>query len=566
MPPLMQLPAYQTPNALMNFAPVSEGIDSYRKGQEDVRRFGVAQQAGNALMSKDYSGAMATALQGDRPDLAGLAMHAQQNDQQSQLKDLEIKKAKIDGIGRMAQAALQEQDPAKRAAMQQHIISQHPDPDILQKFPIYGTPQGLTMLAAESGHALNALDEQMKRAQIALAQAHAGYYRGATEAQRAKAGAYGQPNAQEPLDGMGMDREGNVVPIQPRPMAAPKQQAAPAAPWTLPSATQMAQGGIVGAQRLVPNQLMAPDNIPVPASMTEGRGFADPAMQPDEATSRFAAPGMAESRVLGVSSSAPDSSTTRRMVGPTGRINTSVPGIVVDSKGKTDRMASANLAGQDALDETPDDQRKRLADYLQKRQMNEYVFGKAPSGFRRGDSGELIDEKDESKKMVAAARASPMMQDIEVAKKVLVDGKSSMLGRAIALTPYLRMAAPEYRGAIENLNHTIATLTALVEGNRHANAQDVRFLKFFSIEKDDSTEDVGRKLDQVNRIYKTYVGDTEGARAGTLYKSATQKAAEKINGGPLQDYQPKPGGALNQKGVPAGNYRFDPATGSMVPQ
>lgn len=129
MPPLMNLPAYSTPNALINFDPMVQGIDAYQKGAENVRRVGVARNAGNALMSGDYAGAMSTAMQGDRPDLAGLAMQAKAHasQEQSQALDREHKTAMM--MGGVAQRVLDLHKAGDTAGAQTLYsrISAHPN-------------------------------------------------------------------------------------------------------------------------------------------------------------------------------------------------------------------------------------------------------------------------------------------------------------------------------------------------------------------------------------------------------------------------------------------------------
>lgn len=122
MPPLMQLPAYQS-NALLDFTPLNQGIQQYKADAEKARRQQVAQQAGNALMGGDYKGAMGTALAGDRADLAGLALQAkgQASSEASQEIDREHKLAQM--YGGAAQRVLETKDPKLWGA----ILNSHPE-------------------------------------------------------------------------------------------------------------------------------------------------------------------------------------------------------------------------------------------------------------------------------------------------------------------------------------------------------------------------------------------------------------------------------------------------------
>lgn len=173
-PPLMSLPAYQTPNALLNFAPVSDGIDSYRKGQEDVRRFGVAQQAGNALMGGDYKGAMATALMGDRADLAGLAMQAKAHASQEESAALDREHKTALMYGGVAQQVLELQkkgDTAGAQALYGRIVS---NPNMAAGLAKHGlNPNdhvGVSQfLMAQAAGYKDPLERQLKIAQIGAA-------------------------------------------------------------------------------------------------------------------------------------------------------------------------------------------------------------------------------------------------------------------------------------------------------------------------------------------------------------------------------------------------------------
>lgn len=169
MPPLMQLPGYQVQNALLNYAPISEGLDTWRQGQEAVRRNDVAKASGNALMAGDYKGAMGTALAGDRADLAGLAMQAksQASQEANHALDREHKMAIM--YGGVAQQALQSKDPRVMQQAWQRMVSSHPEfAAKVQQFGVDPNDHaaGLNFVMAQAAGYRDPQDRALKQAQI----------------------------------------------------------------------------------------------------------------------------------------------------------------------------------------------------------------------------------------------------------------------------------------------------------------------------------------------------------------------------------------------------------------
>ena len=464
---ITMLPGYgiSPQNALLDFTPINQGVAQYRKGMEDNQNYLTAQRVSGNVANKDYSGAMSNALMGDRADLAGLAMHAQSADTQNQLHQYQLQRAKIDGVGRMAQAAISEPDPVKRQAMQDHIINQHPDKELLQKFPIYGTPQGLTLLAAESGHALNKLDEDFKRSQIAVNLAKAS----ATHALANVRDGRPAPEAPSPLTGWGQDEDGNLVP--------------PRGPAIKPAQPNALYGAAT-----------APDAIPsdvAPQMAPSGEGRFSPPSNP---------------------------------YGPAGRTADSVPGVVVDRNYKPNPFASAKAAGQDAIDAQDQGNQQRLQQHLRNQQMWTLANGKAPSGFVYNPDGSLRDLKDETRKAAGREKIGALIDDVQTANKVLQDTNVVQRGLAHATGGWVSPAAEQ---AARSVEHAVQFMTAEVEGKRHANAQDVRMLRFFAPQWSDSAEMIGFKLDQLNRIMQGYFGAK--TPSGDLFKSQLSKANEAYN-------------------------------------
>lgn len=165
----MQLPGYQVQNALLNYAPISEGLDTWRQGQEAVRRNDVAKASGNALMAGDYKGAMGTALAGDRADLAGLAMQAksQASQEANHALDREHKMAIM--YGGVAQQALQSKDPRVMQQAWQRMVSSHPEfAAKVQQFGVDPNDHaaGLNFVMAQAAGYRDPQDRALKQAQI----------------------------------------------------------------------------------------------------------------------------------------------------------------------------------------------------------------------------------------------------------------------------------------------------------------------------------------------------------------------------------------------------------------
>jgi hypothetical protein len=273
----MQLPAYQINNALLDFKPLNEGVDAYRQGTENVRRFGVAQDAGNALMKGDYKGAMGTALAGDRADLAGLAMHAQTAAQSAQEHAMNMQLKETERLGRIAEAAAEDPNPQNRAAAHQYLISRHPKKDSLD--PIYLNPDtGLNLMAAEAGKHKSKLEQELMRAQINRLNAQAGAQTALANVRDGRSA----PEAPDPLKGWGMDEDGNMIP--PRGPAIPRQPNALFGPATAPDAApadapQAAMSPTVGAGRFSPGATKVADKRTAEDDAADIKGFADDGAQ-----------------------------------------------------------------------------------------------------------------------------------------------------------------------------------------------------------------------------------------------------------------------------------------------
>lgn len=176
MPPLMSLPGYQIQNALLDFAPLNQGIDAYRQGQKDVRRAETAQNAGNALMAGDYKGAMGTALAGDRADIAGVAMQARAADSHEKSAELERETKLGQLMAGPAQMVIEQakSNPAMAAQSWQMLRRSHPAfDDNLGKYGIDPNDhvRAAQFIVARAAGYRDPLQQEAQRAQIAASRA-----------------------------------------------------------------------------------------------------------------------------------------------------------------------------------------------------------------------------------------------------------------------------------------------------------------------------------------------------------------------------------------------------------
>lgn len=145
--PYVNLPAARVPrNAMLDFAPINEGIDAYqRAGQQKFQNELLAEQRN---MQKDQ-------IAYDR------GRDAKQDMRQT-----------VADIGKAAAAGMRLTDPAQKAAVLKRIMAQHPDAANLG--PEYQDPgKALEMIAAEAGQWRDPMEDQArqldmdyKRAQI----------------------------------------------------------------------------------------------------------------------------------------------------------------------------------------------------------------------------------------------------------------------------------------------------------------------------------------------------------------------------------------------------------------
>lgn len=186
------------------------------------------------------------------------------------------------------------------------------------------------------------------------------------------------------------------------------------------------------------------------------------------------------------------------------------PSVVM--QGRLPRMSQADVRaskGQALIDSGE----KPVTDQDTQNYFDTKFPGARPKGFIWDRDGTLIDLKEQSKGFIAREKAVPQLQQIDESQRELLgqnpDGSNDpkagggtyLMTRNIAQTPYLRYLAPKTRQAVQGLQQAATMLAATVEGKRHANAEEVRFLKFFSLEPDDDASTVRWKIDRLRQSY-----------------------------------------------------------------
>ena len=148
MPPLMQLPGYEFPrNALVDFKPVNDAIDSNRANALASRR---------ADMDQERLG-----MERERLSMAK-ASHSEAQQEATRKR-----------LGGQALLALQESDEGKQAAIHKQLLSAHPNAANLPEH--YRTPKtGLLAIVGDAGLADQYLKYQLQKEQAARAAAAEG--------------------------------------------------------------------------------------------------------------------------------------------------------------------------------------------------------------------------------------------------------------------------------------------------------------------------------------------------------------------------------------------------------
>lgn len=189
--------------------------------------------------------------------------------------------------------------------------------------------------------------------------------------------------------------------------------------------------------------------------------------------------------------------------------------------------------------------------------------------------GMPADPKAWEKRRHAADVARPLLQGLKDAGDVLIKGGPGSIvgslinGGANGSSPLARTIAsndtfgsyltPAYTEALARIQSTVQMMAAAVEGQRHANAEEVRFLKNFGA---NPLADADKLKDNINRalqIYNSRVGNYSDASQDYYSDTAFNKQRDKLR---LTQQQPQQQGAIAQP--PSQSYSSGPAPAGTV--
>jgi len=368
----------------------------------------------NPLMQglQTYRQGMQSQFEGDRA-LASERMNQRKLGMQIDEHEYTKRKRTIEDVGNIATAADAEQDPAKRAQIYQVALSHHPDFNSLP--PMYRDPAiGPRLLMAEAGKAKNKLDDDYKQSQIGLNKAHTNFYNSRATALTAPQPAAPQaaPVA-DPLQGAGLDDEGNIVTSGQR----------PASPYAEPTGETW---------QIAPQQGKTPQRM----NLGGPRDDIDRSMRLDEG--RPQGPAGVRMAQAAPAPWRPEPSQTdqaaARMFGPTGVTSPEVPGIVTDAgrNRRVDVPATREAQGQRAYDKATPEQQQRLMRLRQDQQLWSAALGTPRAGYYYGPDGRELPKTDRNYKGDKETQAQVLMnmQKIDQATKKLLEP-----GIAGAVTP-----------------------------------------------------------------------------------------------------------------------------------
>lgn len=486
MPPLMNLPGYEYPrNALVDFSPVNQAIDSNRQNALMQRRADIDQQR--------------LGMERER-----LGMAKAESAEQKQLRQ-------VQRWGMQAQVIDEMPDGQQKQQLAGQFYQSNPDlmAHIKSKGIDPAHPQVWKLLRAEAGN-YDPLKQRLTEAQIAAqnanaasSRAHAGYYSAGTRAMNAKTDAAAQPapaTQSQPLaDAYGMTEDGQIIPpsqqqAQPRGFSLPQGGNVPSLP---PPAS--ASGVVIQGQQ--------PQQRP-PGMMRLGgpRDDIDASMRLDEGR-RFGPPQGVQLAQAGASM-APDG--LRKLVeryrgqtfGPPGMQSPEVPGVVTTPKGVTDVPATREAAGQRAYEGATLDQQDRYRKFRQEQQLWTSAFGSPPrAGYYYGPRGEELAKSDRVYKGDAenAGLMKHNMQVIDEASKILLN--TSLPVQAVAGT----IGYGETARALSDLEGAATQIAFTLSGKSVSNAERQEFMNRYAPKPMDSNYTINHKVGRMKQFYQALI-------------------------------------------------------------
>jgi hypothetical protein len=223
-----------------------------------------------------------------------------------------------------------------------------------------------------------------------------------------------------------------------------------------------------------------------------------------------------------------------------GRTGSSFPGVDADGfdqggygPGKYDKKSASTI------DAHPD--RIRLLKDLERQRLGNDLYGKpGPPGSRYDENLKPYNALDKSK--IPQSMVRMHIDNLDKASLILggglkPDGTTKGDGPARLAQWYSHatsgrapFADESYNEAFDTVGHAVSALTAAVEGQRHANAMDVRFLGYFMPSPWDKDDTKKFKLEQARQFFASSLKDKNGAPADLprVFRSNLELAVEKI--------------------------------------
>lgn len=366
-----RMPEFQPTNALLNFAPLNQGLATL-----------------NQSLNQERSDQRA-----DRT----MAIQEGQFDLQKKKSEQDAKTQEVQRIGRMAQVIDQEKDPAKRTDLLNRVYTGMPEiKDALVKHGIDPADVARVpkFLMAEAG----AYDPQGDRksaaelariqSQTGLANAQAQYYRNRAPVPLQTPAA----PAQDPLANAGLDDEGRIV--IPGASSAPSQGGV-AVPDYVPS---VPRGTVSGPGTMVVPSTGGP-NFGGRMNLGGPVDDIDRSMRLDEGRPQgvqVAQAGGAVPSVPGVRPELMGQAMSR--FGRTGMTSPDVPGMVTDAgrNRRVDVTATREMQGQRAFNQVTPEQQDRLMKFRQDQELWTGMHKRPPSaGYYYGPNGREISNREE---------------------------------------------------------------------------------------------------------------------------------------------------------------------------
>ena len=439
----LALPALQSPGGY-NFEPLGKGFDAIREGRKDNRLLDIKQQ-------------------GQDLDRSKFGLQERQFGAQEQQRKVEM-------LGNQAMAVLNLEGPAREAA-HARLLSQHPNAASLS--PEYRDPRtGPQLIAADWGKFRDQLAEKEKNARIGLMHAQTekerAHGRAYDELGKARAGTGMVNPPVDPTEGMGIDRQNNMVPIR--------------------TGDQYLNSGSSGG-----------DGV----SLEHSRD------------------------------------------GRIGQRSSSIPGVVVDDRGRVDKLGTIAAQGQRALDMEPDsEKRARLVEFRNTQQMGLALHGRPPRAGHMYDKqgrevpiGPLSSSADtQERKDRAITKMSSQIDDAEETILGSWNVTRSLAKGLDDLGTAGRFVQPQNMERINSAygqykEGVLQTVYAL-SGKQSTNKEMEAFLELYMPRPGEGDERIAEKTSRLRGMLSTLKTNT---KKGMIYEDAEREAIA----GPSIDRKPR---------------------------